>query len=137
MPLPRITESMTEVTLVIRTGAAPESFARGKEYYHNDAISNAAIQGNTLSADCEGTSAPYYRVRVELDDAGIRSVDCSCPYEYGGYCKHIVALLLHYFHKPKDFVVRQAPKDLLGNLSREDLIVIVSKLLEREPDLYD
>lgn len=131
MPFPRITEAM------IRAGASPESFVRGKEYFQNDAISNAAIQGNTLSADCEGTSAPYYRVRVELDNAGIRSVACSCPYEYGGYCKHIVALLLHYLHKPKDFVVRESPKDLLGDLSREDLLVIVTKLLEREPDLYD
>ena len=131
MTLPRITESM------IRTGASPESFARGKEYFRNDAISNAAIQGNMLSADCEGTSAPYYRVRVEWDDAGIRSVDCSCPYEYGGYCKHIVALLLHYLHKPKDFVVRELPKDLLSDLSHEDLIVILTQLLEREPDLYD
>lgn len=131
MTLPRITESM------IRTGASPESFARGKEYFHNDVISNAAIQGNTLSGDCEGTTAPYYRVRVELDDAGIRSADCSCPYEYGGYCKHIVALLLHYLHKPKDFVVRQSPNELLGDLSREDLVVVVTKLLERDPDLYD
>ncbi len=131
MTFPRLTESM------IRAGASPESFARGKEYFRNDAISNAAIQGNTLSADCAGTSAPYYRVRVELDDAGIRSADCSCPYEYGGYCKHIVALLLHYLHQPKDFVVRPAPQDLLADLSRDDLIVIVTKLLEREPDLYD
>lgn len=127
----RITESM------IRTGASPESFARGKEYFQNDAISNTAIQGNTLSGDCEGTSAPYYRVRVELDDAGIRSTDCACPYEYGGYCKHIVALLLHYLNKPKDFVVRESPQALLAHLNREDLIVIVTKLLEREPDLYD
>lgn len=133
MTLPRITESM------IRTGASPESFARGKEYFRNDAISNTAIQGSTLSGDCEGTSAPRgaYRVRVELDDAGIRSTDCACPYEYGGYCKHIVALLLHYLNQPKDFVARQSPKELLADLSRDDLAVIVTKLLEREPDLYD
>lgn len=131
MTIPRITESM------IRTGASPESFARGKEYFHNDAISNAAIQGHTLTGDCEGTSAPYYRVRAVLDDAGIRSVDCSCPYDFGGYCKHIVALLLHYLHKPKDFAARESPTDLLGDLSRDDLIVIITKLLEREPDLYD
>ena len=127
----RVTESM------IRMDAPPESFAHGNEYFHNGAISNTAIQGNTLSGDCEGTSAPYYRVRVELDDAGIRSTDCSCPYEYGGYSKHIVALLLHYINQPKDFVTRASPKEFLADLSRDDLLVIVTKLLEREPDLYD
>lgn len=110
MTLPRITESMTEVTLVIRTGASPESFARGKEYFHNDAISNTAIRGKTLSGDCAGKSMPYYRVRVELDDAGIRSTDCSCPYEYGGYCKHIVALLLHFLQQCHDAPTGAVPR---------------------------
>lgn len=131
MAWPRITEP------TIRAGASPESFARGKEYFNNDAISNAAIQENTLTGDCEGTSAPYYRVRVELDEAGIRSANCSCPYEWGGYCKHVVALLLQYVHKPKDFAARESTKELLADLSREDLLVILTKLLERDADLYD
>ncbi len=42
--------------------------------------------------------------------------------------ERIVALLLHYLHKLKDFVVRESPKDLLGDLSREDLIVIIPSL---------
>ncbi len=127
----RITESM------IRAGTTPESFQRGKAYFDDGAISNAAIQGNVLSGDCEGTQSPFYHVRVELDDVGIRSADCTCPYEFGGYCKHIVALLLTYIHKPKEFSARQSAAELLADLSREDLLALTTKLLERQPDLYD
>jgi len=131
MALPNLTESM------IRAGADPQSFQRGEALYEDDAISNGSLQGNTLSGDCEGTSAPYYRVRVTLDEAGIREADCTCPYEYGGYCKHIVALLLAYLHHPKRFAIRQDPADLLSDLSRDDLLALTIKLLRDKPDLYD
>ena len=75
MTLPKITESM------IRAGAEPESFRRGEEYYRDGAISNAAIQGILLSGECAGTYAPYYRIKVELDEAGIAESSCTCLYE--------------------------------------------------------
>ena len=75
MALPKITESM------IRAGASPESFRRGEEYYRDGAVSNTAIQGALLSGECAGTYAPYYRVQVELDQAGIAEASCTCLYE--------------------------------------------------------
>ncbi|MBI3537303.1 MAG: SWIM zinc finger family protein, partial [Chloroflexi bacterium] len=127
----RLTESM------IRAATTPESFQRGQSYFNQGAISNAAIQSNVLSGDCEGTQSPYYHVRVELDDAGIRFANCTCPYEFGGFCKHIVALLLAYIHNPKEFTARESPNELLAGLSRDDLLALMTKLIERQPDLYD
>lgn len=131
MALPKITESM------IRAGASPESFLRGQEYYREDAVSNTAIQGVLLSGECAGTYAPYYRVQVELDEAGIAETSCTCLYESGGYCKHIVALLLAYLHRPKSFAARKAPAELLSDLDHNDLIAILIKLVQEQPDLYD
>lgn len=131
MTLPKITESM------IRAGASPESFRRGEEYYREGAISNTAIQGTMLSGECAGTYAPYYRVQVELDEAGIADTSCTCPYEFGGYCKHIVALLLAYLHHPKSFAVRKAPAELLSDLDHNDLTAILTKLIQEQPELYD
>jgi uncharacterized Zn finger protein len=131
MALPKITESM------IRAGATPESFRRGEEYYRDGAVSNTAIQGRLLSGECAGTYAPYYRVQVELDEAGIANTSCTCLYEYGGYCKHIVALLLSYKHHPKSFAVRKAPAELLADLDRDDLVAILTRLMEERPELSD
>jgi uncharacterized Zn finger protein len=131
MALPKLTESL------IRAGATPQSFQRGKDYYQSGAISNAVRQGNVLIGDCEGTSAPYYRVRVTLDEAGVREASCTCPYEYGGYCKHVVALLLTYLHHPRRFAARQEPAELLADLSHEDLVALLTRLLHDRPELYD
>lgn len=129
--MPKITESM------IRAGASPESFRRGEEYYREGALSNTIIQGTLLSGECASTYAPYYRVQVELDQAGIADASCTCLYEYGGYCKHIVALLLAYLRHPKSFAVRKAPAELLSDLDHNDLTTILTKLIQEQPDLYD
>jgi uncharacterized Zn finger protein len=131
MTIAKLTEA------VIRAGANDKSFQRGRELYRSGAISNAAIQGHALSGECEGNESPFYKVRVELDGVGIRSATCTCPYDFGGYCKHIVALLLAYAHKPKQFAVRREPSELLSDLSREQLLALLTKLLREQPDLYE
>ena len=90
-----------------------------------------------MSGECAGTYAPYYRVQVKLDQAGIADASCTCLYEYGGYCKHIVALLLAYVRHPKSFAVRKAPAELLADLEHDDLTAILTKLIQEQPDLYD
>ena len=131
MAIIKLSESM------IRAVANGQSFQRGREYYESGAISNAAIQGNVISGYCEGTSAPYYRVQVVFGDAGIREANCTCPYEFEGYCKHIVALLFEYLHRSKKFAVRQYPADLLARLNRDELLTLATQLLQKNPDLYD
>jgi uncharacterized Zn finger protein len=129
------TAKLTEA--VIRAGANDKSFQRGRELFRSGAISNAAIQDRTLSGECEGNESPFYKVGAELDDGGIRSATCTCPYDFGGYCKHIVALLLAYAQKPKQFAVRLEPAKLLSGLTREQLLALVTKLLREQPDLYE
>jgi uncharacterized Zn finger protein len=122
---------------IIRATANEKSFARGQELYRSGAISDAAIQGNTLTGLCEGAQSPFYKVRAELDGGGIRAASCSCDYNFDGYCKHIVALLLAYSHKPKQFAVRKDPADLIAKLDREQLAALLIKLMRESPELYD
>lgn len=131
MSLPRLSES------IIRAGATAQSFERGQAYWRSGAAYNTAIQGNVLTGECEGSSAPNYHVRVELDQAGILLAQCTCSYDYGGWCKHIVALLLKYLHEPERFSVREDSVGLLASLSREDLVALVATLLRERPELYD
>jgi uncharacterized Zn finger protein len=124
--------TLTENT--IRSYTSSQSFARGLEYYQAGAIDNTFRQGNTLLADCEGTYT--YRLRVELADEGVESASCTCPYEFDGYCKHIVALLLTYVHKPGEFVERKALPVLLGDVDKTALVVILTRLVDNHPELY-
>jgi uncharacterized Zn finger protein len=56
---------------------------------------------------------------------------------YGGYCKHIVALLLASLHHPKSFTARKAPAELLADMDQDDLVAILTKLMQEQPGLYD
>jgi uncharacterized Zn finger protein len=131
MASPKLTEAS------IRAGAPEKVFTRGQELFRSGAVAQTAICGSTLSGECEGNESPFYRVRAELDEAGVRSTSCTCPYDFGGYCKHVVALLLAYAREPKQFAVRQAPAELLSGLSREQLLALLTKLLRELPDLSD
>jgi uncharacterized Zn finger protein len=122
---------------IIQTLSTPQSFERGQQYYREGMIFNTSRQGELLLGECQGSTAPAYRLRVIVDEGGVRSAFCSCPYEMDGYCKHIVALLLAYLHEPEEFTERRAIDDLLLGLNRDDLVGLIQKLVERDPDLYD
>ena len=125
----------------IRERASEQSFQKGLAYYKSDAIYNPARQatpsGITLTAQCEGSSAPSYRLQVALDGGGVRAASCTCPYDWGGDCKHIVALLLMYIHQPDEFSEQKSVKDLLAGLEKDALVALILRLVERDPDLYD
>ena len=125
----------------IRERASDQSFRKGRDYYESGAIYNLARQstpgGVTLTAQCEGSSAPSYRLHVELDGGGVRSAACTCPYDWGGDCKHIVALLLMYIHEPDEFSEQKSVNELLAGLEKDALVALILRLVECDPDLYD
>ena len=119
----------------IQERCTEQSYMRGLEYFHDGAIGDPIIHGCTLSATCEGTDIEPYRVTVELTPTGIATADCSCPYDWGGDCKHIVALLLTYVHTP-DMIFSLEP--LFATLEakpKSDLLQIISELLKYAPEL--
>ncbi len=126
---------------LIRSRASDQSYQKGREYYQSGAIYNPAWQSApgsvVLTASCEGSSAPSYRLRIELDEGGVRSASCTCPYDWGGDCKHIVALLLMYLHKSKEFSEQKSVSDLLAGLEKDALVAVIHHLVSQNPDAYE
>jgi uncharacterized Zn finger protein len=120
---------------LIKRYSSPESFRRGEGYYRQDAVASLILRGQELRAEVAGSQFAPYGVRVVFDAAGIIHATCSCPYEWGGLCKHVVAALLAYSHEPKS--VRELPEleETLSGLEREELKVLVLKMAERFPSL--
>jgi hypothetical protein len=72
--------------------ADARSFARGRAYLDAGRVRKLAVDGTTVTAIVEGTSA--YRVRLAVTRAGLDAT-CSCPYgSEGVFCKHCVAAAL-------------------------------------------
>jgi uncharacterized Zn finger protein len=127
--------SLTEAT--IRAHSAPESFSRGQAYYRNGAVSGLMLRGNELHAEVEGSQYTPYRVRIAFDQGGVATASCSCPYDWGGWCKHIVAALLASLHNTGPIVARPPLEALLADLDRAQLQRLLLGLAERDPDLAD
>jgi len=119
----------------IRVRCTERSFERGEDYYRRGAIRNPLRQGRTLRALCEGSRYEPYRISIELDEGGVAWADCSCPYDWGGYCKHVVALLLSWLHTPQEFTVIPETEELLDGMTREELVDVIKAMSQREPDL--
>ncbi|HKS28752.1 MAG TPA: SWIM zinc finger family protein, partial [Pyrinomonadaceae bacterium] len=86
-------------------------------------------------AQCEGSDYEPYQVSATLTESGIARTSCTCPYDYGGVCKHIVALLLTYIKDPQSFRSIPPLTELLADRSREELIALIGEMIEREPEL--
>jgi uncharacterized Zn finger protein len=121
----------------IRQQAAADSFRRGQEYYCSGAVVSLVRRGHVLRAEVEGSQYEPYRVRVTFDQGGITEATCSCPYDWGGWCKHIVAVLLACLHDPGKIEERPALDELLADLDREQLRDLVLRLAAHDPDLAD
>lgn len=67
------------------------SFERGVDYFQMGYITDLEQFGNKITAMVEGTRD--YTVTIRVDKKTITAT-CTCPYDWGGYCKHIVATLI-------------------------------------------
>ena len=126
----KITES------ALKSLSSPESYARGYKLYQSGAVFDTFRQGDLLIGKCEGSSAPFYQIHVQLDEGGIQEASCTCPYDWGGYCKHIIALVLTYIHNHDAFIEQKNIEELLGQLDKGDLVHLITKMVDQSPDLY-
>jgi uncharacterized Zn finger protein len=126
---------ITEASIRART--SEQSFSRGQEYYEGGFVLRLERREETLRGQVEGSSYGAYDVIVQLDADGVLLASCSCPYDWGGWCKHIVAVLLTCIHAPEKIIERPPLAELLAPLDREELAHLWTKLVEVHPRLLD
>jgi uncharacterized Zn finger protein len=119
----------------IHSLASGQSYERGEDYYHMGAVDEIQKRGNLLMAEVEGSSYEPYQVTIELGEDQVISSHCTCPYDWGGACKHIVAVLLAYVHQPEQVTERPTLDALLADLDAPKLRELLVDLLASEPRL--
>ncbi len=97
------------------------TFERGVDYYENGHVQNYQLNISdniNLNAEVIGSLNNLYNVRAEINQYGeLEDYDCQCQafHTYKGCCKHIIALLLHYYydidHKPSHLKISGTKTD--------------------------
>ena len=60
------------------------------QYFKEGRVQKLNLSGGVINATVKGTRS--YRVKIDIDHYLMST--CTCPYNFEGYCKHIVAALL-------------------------------------------
>jgi uncharacterized Zn finger protein len=94
----------------------PKILDRGFDYYEQDYVRQVKqIATGEFTAKVMG-SYPY-NVYLRFDDKTVEMHTCSCPYEYGDVCKHIVAVLYYIADAEMlDEVIEILPTEDLQNI---------------------
>lgn len=100
------------------------------------------VSPSKVTAVVAGTS--NYRVEINLEDKDI-SATCTCPYDWEGYCKHIVATLLAVEEDRGEIesmakmssARQQSMEALLKRTEPEALRGFLRQEMERLPELRD
>ncbi len=131
MVLPTLSET------IIRGRTSGESFHRGQQYYKQGSVISLLQRDNLIQAEVEGSQYAPYRVRILFEDGIVTDATCTCAYDYGGWCKHIVATALVCIHEPGRIEERPTLNELLADLSHEQLRQVLVNLVKQNPDLTD
>jgi uncharacterized Zn finger protein len=123
-PLANLTEA------IIRQQASADSYLHGRAYYEQGAVLRVVRRGQQVQAEVEGSQYEPYRVQITDDAGGI-------AYDWGGWCKHIVATLLACMHDPEQIDERPSLQTLLAGLDGEQLQALLLRLVELQPELAD
>ena len=89
-------------------------------------------RGNVIQGGVKGSEFSPYYIHLHAGADVIAGATCTCPYDWGGWCKHIVAVLLKCIHEPEKIEERPPLEDLLAGLDRVQLQTLLLKLAERD-----
>lgn len=119
------------------------SYTRGKEYFEDGCVEKIWKQGQDYKAVVKGTHPYQVSLKFEGEDL---TYGCSCPFELGGACKHVVAAIFA-FAADKKFAdpprrkqtdkSNQVIERLLSKTADGELRIFLKKILVKQPDLVE
>lgn len=125
--------------------------SRGMSYFKNGQVTYCEeLSPGVFEAVVEGTED--YEIRLTVRKNKLKEFSCTCPYDYGNICKHIVAVL-YYIKNEEDAVKRPDSKkepgrkpaaskrktvteqidEMLGSLSHNDLKSFIKEQCINDP----
>ena len=112
----------------IESMCTDQSFVKGDEYYKLGNVEEATVNGcnGSIHAQVAGTYRYDVIITKWQQKPNMADCYCTCPYNYEGVCKHIVAVFLHIRANFADLVAKHgsntnAIRQAFSTASTEDL----------------
>ncbi len=107
----------------IRNLCTESSFERGIQYFKMGKVNSLEQLDNKITAIVQGEYD--YQVTIYNDNKKI-TADCTCPYDWGGYCKHIIATLIALLMNGEENIIKKSKTEdksevILNNLSLDEI----------------
>jgi uncharacterized Zn finger protein len=122
--------------LVIRHNTNTQSFQRGEACYQMGSVLSITQRGEKIQAEVQGSEEQPYHVTIASNNHGLTAI-CTCPYNYDGWCKHIVAAALTCTHQSDTIEKRPTLLQLLAKLDHLQTQRLLQELVEEHPELID
>jgi len=124
----------------IRDLCTSEVYDRAVTYRKEDRIEHLDRFEETINAGVQGSQPNPYEVEIEInrgdDKYEVITATCTCPYDWGGYCKHIIAVLLELAESDTDIKdEREIAERVLSEAHPEELRDFLLDECERNTDL--
>lgn len=120
----------------IRQHFDARSYQRGQKYQKSGEVLNLSLRDNTLSAYVQGSDTQPYHVQITLEHDDIADAYCTCPYDWGGYCKHIAAVVLEYMHEPNAVQQEVSLETMLKPLKQQELRALLEHIWHHHPEIH-
>ena len=120
---------------LIRSNTTTASFERGQDYFYQEAVISLIQREQILQALVQGSELRPYQVNIGLMEDRLPAVDCTCLYDYDGWCKHIVAALLTALRQPERIDERESLEELLNPLNEVQVKELVKYLSSKYPEM--
>ncbi len=112
------------------SGSLPQVFERGKiAFEQKKTILSIYRRGDIFEAEVKGSSMVPYKVGIDVGEEKLQAI-CNCPYEQGGFCKHIIAVGLAI--SAGEYQLTDKNSSQPGLLSFENIQDIRAQILKRK-----
>ncbi len=145
--LPQLLDNYLLISRFILTCCAVDAYpvglpvklsgSRGQYYYDSGAVISLWQRGQNLQALVNGSEVKPYRVAMDFNQDNLENVSCSCPYDYEGWCKHIVAVLLTCSRQPELIIKKASLEELLTPIDESKLRKLLNHLVAKHPEIIE
>jgi len=120
----------------VRSLSTQASFLKGKRYLYDNAVGVVESDGTRYWAKVQGTRP--YRVTV-YERNGELHAECTCPYNFGGICKHSVATMLKIIEEGPKWakIPGLSPSEMIKRMNKTELESFVMDLVGLKDGILD